>query len=182
MKFSSFLVLLLIPISLRAQEAQWAYYGASIYNKNKICVFYETNNIKFTQNNYIRVWSKAIYNSKINKYFNKQRLPKSPKGKLPPAAEGTARKIAAHYVPPYERLFKLTQEQRFDIIFDEEYAMLPEANTLMRILFEFDCQNQMYRILSVVTSSKSYSTPNSAWNFIPPESNISTLSKLVCPQ
>lgn len=175
------LIIVLVIIGLYAVEAlgaDWKYFGGTVLEKGeKVIVYYDAESVEYSSNGNVRVWTKTITPSEVEKVIEKKEV-----------IERTAHKVANGYYPPYI-LTNPTPQPSFDnymeIIGWEEAANQGETQPRARILFEINCKTKMIRFLSATSFrndggiKSSTSTPDE-WSHISPETNSDTLHKILC--
>jgi hypothetical protein len=168
----------LIATTSFAQEpdVDWKFYGGARLTDEASGCFFDAKGVTPLPENHLRVWTKCslmkdMDNIDVAKDFN---------GKI---MEDAAHKIANYYVPPLATVEKLEVQQAQAITMYEEIANSGYIQPQSRILYELDCPKQMLRELSISIQtdgkSSSINKPRD-WQYIPPEGNAATLSKILC--
>jgi hypothetical protein len=153
-------------------DSNWKLCGFSPASKDAVGIFYLQNEIKRMPSGNIQVWTKALSSSKLQKASAATR----PNDLI---FNRVVDKVAANYKPPFEKIKPLNQNELLDVV---GFEVIADAGTIAptaRILWELDCGQAMYRMVSIITDKKSNSTPT-AWQPVPPESTIRSIQTLIC--
>jgi hypothetical protein len=163
------------PMHTSAQEpAVWKYFGGSELKGTELALFYSEPDIVRLPASNIRVWTKGLPKSALDQQFDNM---------SPNLVDKVAKKIAKAYVPPIGDINELTSDQIIDIVAYEEIANARLVSPASRILFELDCEGRKYRTLSIfieLDGKSSTSEKQSEWGHIPPETNMTNLSGILC--
>jgi hypothetical protein len=175
------LITALIIIGFGAGETwgtDWKYFGGTVLERGeKVIAFYDADSVEYSSNGNVRVWTKAVYPSEIDKMISQKEV-----------VEKAAKKVMQGYFPPYA-LSKHNPQPSYDtcleIIGWEEAVNRPEIKARARYLFEINCKTKMIRILTGTSYmddggiASSIKRPTE-WDYISPETNSDTLRKLLC--
>jgi len=178
--------MVLLLLSSVGYSDDWKYFGVKKIKGEEGKLFYESESQEKTSEGYIRVWSKGITNSELERIMKKNE-------KL--IVEKSEKKLANNYTPPFAlvhtvappKLFKNPEDINYnilDIITWEEVANCPETQPSEMIFYEINCNERKIRTLSVISYLNdgyvdSNETPG-AWIYNPLESNDVTLKKILC--
>ena len=151
----------------------WKLYAITA-RKPQVALFYLESETVRTPRGHVQLWMKAIDFAKLNKASdaitpNSDLMKKS----VVKALEG--------YVPPLAIATKATQDQATGIL---QFELLADEGTIppaLRVLFEFDCPQKLYRQLSAIDERAHTDNLVHEWGHVPPESTYETLSGMVCP-
>jgi hypothetical protein len=98
--------------------------------------------------------------------------------------DGAVEKVARYYVPPVALVEDISADQAGWITLQEQIANLSYIQPSDSIFYELNCSERMYRELnySMRQDGKRISRDRpSEWKYLPPEGNLATLLKIVCP-
>ncbi len=157
--------------------ADWKLVGGSSSKGIDVLSFYDDESVDRRSNMNIKVWTKNVKKSDLERVNNKQEEKK--------IIDAAAKKLISGYEPPYSAVQKdTTSDDTIGIILWEEAIKLHEVKVLSTILWELDCKEKRIRTLSVTVYNKdktirSPSIP-SDWNYAAPESTGETLFKILC--
>jgi hypothetical protein len=170
-------ILFLFMIAAHAWGADWKYLGSGNESKNKVIVgFYDAESVEYNSDGNVRAWNKSITESEINRMMKK---------KQKQIVEKSAEKLANGYYPPYILAFPDTDYDSYiTILYLEAAANTAEIKTQLVVLYEINCREKKFRILST-TSYKKPARPQSShslseWMYAVPETRGDTLRKILC--
>jgi hypothetical protein len=154
-------------------DVDWKFYGSASQN---MC-FYDAKGMTRVHGDHIRVWTKCLRRKDldsidIQKPANRQIL------------EGTAQKVAQHYIPPIAATEESTADQRVFVTEYEVMADLAGIAPQVSIFHELNCPERMVRELSIsvkVNGKIGFSDKPSAWRYVGPETNGARLLRMLCP-
>jgi hypothetical protein len=154
-------------------EYEWQLAGFSDAHQS-VALFILASEIKREPAGKVQVWTKALSLSRLQHMFDMR-------GKDAAFVNRVAAKVAAHYVPAIAQVKTITLEQSIEFVAFEDIANEQDAITPeMRILFEIDCAQSIYRTMSIVTKTGSSRSVPGGWEPVPPESTIRSIKKLTC--
>lgn len=163
--------------SIDANGADWKFCGgATLFKGEKTIAFYDSESVEHTSDGTVRVWVKAIKQSKFNMVMKKNEKQ---------IIEKSAKKVANRYYPPYALANQKTSfDDCIEIISWEELANTYEIKTRSKLLFEIKCADKKIRTLSGASYKNNgeieFSTKIGDWEYISPESNGELLQKILC--
>jgi hypothetical protein len=182
--FIAFLFVMVLSAPIFGDD--WKYFGAKKIKGAEGKLFYESESLEKTSEGYIRVWSKGITKSELERIMKKNE-------KL--IVEKSEKNLANNYIPPFAlvhtvappKLFKNSEDtisNILDIITWEKVANCPETKPSEMIFYEINCNDRKIRTLSVISylndgNVESNETPG-AWIYNPLEPNDETLKKILC--
>jgi hypothetical protein len=174
----AFLTVINVPTSF-AQESNidWKFYGG-ITNKTEHSVcFFDATDLITEPNGQLRVWTKCLSQKEIDSVDVKKDFD----GKI---IENILEKVRDNYIPPIDKLEIPNTDTNLDIIRIEAISDISDIQPNARILYEIKCPQEMIHELSVYILKNGkviqYDKPMD-WKYVPPESNASRLSKILCP-
>jgi hypothetical protein len=160
-----------------AQGADWKYYGGVDLPKGETMkVYYDAEKIKRLSDGHVRVWTKSIGLSEVERIMDLEEVTKRAAGK-----------IKAGYVPPYI-LSNPRHEPGYDvntrIIFWEEAADYDVIKSKLKVFYELNCKAKEIQTLSSISYKDDGKTEARSdadkWISISPASNFETLLKILC--
>jgi hypothetical protein len=96
------------------------------------------------------------------------------------ANERVAQKVAQYYIPPIAMVIdNLDVHRAASVTGDEEVANIGGIDPYFKAYDELNCAERMYRFLSITIHGRSGRKP-SEWDYVPPESSVAKLTKIVC--
>jgi hypothetical protein len=152
--------------------SDWKLYAFTA-GKNQAVLFFLASEIVRTPPGHVQVWMKAVDYTKLDK----QRNTLDKKGDV---IERSAEKVSQGYVPPFGTTTKISSDEALQIILFEQMADEASVPPTLRILYEFDCAQKIFRPLSIIGSHGVNESKAPTWDHVPPESTIETLSRLTC--
>lgn len=173
-------IALLITAFLQGAEAKtadWKYYGEVDLPKSETMkAYYDAESIERLSDGHVRVWTKNIGLSEVERIMNLEEVTKR-----------AARKIEAGYVPPYI-ISNPRHEPGYDvnsrIIFWEEAADYDVIKSKVKVFYELNCKAKEIQILSSISYKNDGRTETRSdaekWISISPGSNSETLHKNLC--
>jgi hypothetical protein len=161
---------------VEASGADWKFFGGSVLLKDETTIgYYDVESIEYLSNGNVRVWTKTVNPSEVERISGKKEV-----------IEKAARKLIDGYYPPYALLNpypKTSFDDFINIIGWEEAANYVGIKPRLRVLFEINCKGKMIRALST-TAYNDAGVPSSSkggeWDYIGPETNSETLQKILC--
>jgi hypothetical protein len=159
----------------QASSAEWKLYGGASDKSGHVICFFDADGVVKAADGHIQVWTKCLLQSElehvdIENEYDGQIL------------EATARKMAKHYVPPIGALEDMDADKATGVTLYEEVANIANIQPRARILYEFNCKEQMLRELRLyVQSDRLAREKPKGWTNVPPEGNAARLVKLLCP-
>ncbi len=170
---------LLLILSLNCVEAigaDWKLAGyATIFKNEKVYVYYDAEGVENKSNGIIKVWTKSITETEVNLMLKKKDKEITDKA--------ANRLINGQYLL-YATVKKLSFDDMVSLLPVEEVANVPGIKTRSIVLFEINCKEKRIRNLSITTFTDEGAVKRSgregAWDYISPESNGETLSKMLC--
>jgi len=166
-----------VMTNIDAIGADWKYCGgATLFKGEKTVVFYDSESINRTPSGTIKVWVKALNQSKFDAVMKKNQKQ---------IVNKSAKKVVNKYYPPYTLVNSKTSfDDCIDIISWEECANSYEIDPRSKFLFEINCTNKKVRTLSGIVYNKKGEIKSSSevgdWEYISPESNSEILQKILC--
>jgi hypothetical protein len=176
--------LLIIPVLIisflhgaEAQGADWKYYGGVDLPKGEIMkAYYDAEKIERLSDGHVRVWTKSIGLSEVERIMDLEEVTKRAAGK-----------IKAGYVPPYI-LSSSRHEPGYDvntrIIFWEEAANYDVIKSKLKVFYELNCKAKEIQALSSISYKDDGKTEARSdaekWISISAGSNSETLHKILC--
>jgi hypothetical protein len=158
----------------RAESVDWKWYGGAPLGIEGIqYCFYDALSVAKTPPDNVRVWAKCLPKNEVESLDSK-----TPLGKAVIQAAGA--KIAHYYVPPIAKVESINSDQATSITIDEVAADMSYIKSGAMIFYELDCRQRKERELSM-TIGDSVSNDPLEWKYVPPEGNIASLVKLLCP-
>jgi hypothetical protein len=144
----------------------WKLYALSASSPSD-ALFYLSSDI-VRKGDHVQVWVKALSIKRLNAVVPSPEL-----------RDPIKRLVAEKYVPPIASIAKTPPEEFPMIIVYEQLADAGVVEPNVKMLIEIDCAQKLYRMLSIVTPTKSGGivTP---WDHVAPESAIATLTELTC--
>lgn len=180
--WQALLVLLMVSIVQRASaqslDVDWKYFGGAVVDGKTVLTFYDEKSLVRPPDGHIEVWTKGLAESEMIRVANAKKVDKA-------VVDRAAKKVAAGYAIPYAAVTQLTLNQYVDLVMDEDIADYAQIQPVARMLFELDCPGRLFHLLSteLVTGGKrGFSNTPSEWEHVPPETNVSALMKILCPQ
>jgi hypothetical protein len=173
-------IIFILWSEIEASGADWKYLGgATLPNGQQTIVFYDSENVEYTKNKTIKVWTKTFQLSDFISVKNRNEHK---------VIEKSAAKQKSQYYPPYTLANPKTGfDDYVAIISWEEVANSFKIKARAKVLFEIKCADNMIRTLSIVSykyigdiESRRNSTKTGAWNHISPKSNADTIHKILC--
>jgi hypothetical protein len=154
--------------------ADWKLYAFTA-TKKQAALFYLDSELVRTPLGHVQVWMKGLDYMKLDKASNALH-------EKDEVFKNTVRRVGNKYVPPFAGVTKLSADQMMSIVMFEQLADEASISPTMRVLFEFDCPQKLFRTLSVIGPQPARNgNAVGDWEHVPPESTIDTLSKLTCP-
>jgi hypothetical protein len=154
-------------------EDDWKVFGFTDPPKAEM-MFLLQSDLTHPSANSVRVWTKVLSSPKLTNAS--QSLTKHD-----PAFEQIVRKLAAKYTPPLAKVRKVSDDEALDLIGFEAIADVGTIKPKMRVLYEINCAEETFRVITVVADNASPGAPPSAWRPVPPESNMRYMQLLTCP-
>jgi hypothetical protein len=157
-----------------ATSSQWKFFGGSPSKAGDLTLFYSESDLTRLPTGILRVWTKGLRHNALEQAYKKM-----DKGLI----DKVAAKIAHYYIPPYAMLKDLSQDELVDVVSSEELANAATIQPSIRILYELNCAERTYRQLSVFLNMEGKtktSSDVSQWDHIAPETNMASLSTLLC--
>jgi hypothetical protein len=165
---------LLLIVTAHAQEtSDWKLLGFQGAKKDKQppAMFYLANEIKRSPGS-VQVWTKVLSGENLTKVLNTK-----PSDAV---ISSVTEKVKSDYQPPYVTLRKSSDsKERLMVISMEVLADASLVPPDVRMLWEFNCGESTYRVLSTVSDEGS-APPLLMWQPVPPESLIHDLATLTC--
>jgi len=166
-------------IGAKGQRADWKFYGTSELSKSgTLIAFYDAGSIERLSDGNIRVGTKTISLSEVERIMKVEEVSKK-----------AERKIKARYVPPYVLSNPEpgpSSEDTMKIIVWEEAANYDVIKSTTKVLYELNCTGNEIRDLSIASSKKDSGQKtgpkNDEWTSISPRSNAGTLRTILCRQ
>jgi hypothetical protein len=125
-RISGLTMLMIISFNCVAKSADWKFMGGAILKGEEAICYYDNESIEYLQNGNVKVWTKAIKSSEVDKMLKNEQI-----------INNSARKLADGYFPPYISI--KIKDTAFDdyvnIISWEEVANNPATKTYLRTLF-----------------------------------------------
>jgi hypothetical protein len=169
------LSLLLTAAATHAQEtSDWKLLGFQAAKKAKEeppAMFYLASEIKRSPTGNVQVWTKTFSGQKLTTVMNTR-----PSDALTASVK---EKVQSSYQPPYVTLRKSGENERLMVIAMEALADSNLAAPDIKMLWEFNCAESTYRILSAI-SEDGQSSSSFVWQPVPPETLIHDLATLTC--
>jgi hypothetical protein len=149
--------------------ADWKFYGEFTTAPDiKEDLFYDSNSI-INSNNSIKLWTKIVLNSDLEKTLENK-----------PVIEKATKKLANGYTPPITKIFATAANAAYL----EEAANESSVKSKAEILYQIMCTENKIRKISGSSFYKN-GTPDqrfgiTKWEIITPESNADNLAKILC--
>ena len=129
--------------AVEASGADWKFLGGSdVRDGEKVIAYYDAESLEYLSNGNVRLWTKAVYPSEVERIANKKDV-----------IEKAAKKVVDAYFPPYVLLNphpKTSYDDYVEIIAWEEAANHAEIEPRARFLFEINCKEKTIRTLSTI--------------------------------
>jgi hypothetical protein len=153
-------------------SSSWKLYAFAKPTDQQAALFYlESEIIRTPGPGHVQVWIEALDVVKIEAALDKKSA----------AIDKTADLIVAGYKPPLGTVSNLTGNQVLTIVAYERVADQATVTPTVRILYDVDCAQKQFRILSLITGKPTNADNEPRpWQHVPPESASETLTKLVC--
>ena len=168
-----FLVGVMLTICTAAESGEdggWQLAGFS-EAPHAVAVFFLASEIKREPTGNVQVWTKALSLSRLQHVYDV-------KGKDQTFINRVAKKVAAYYVPSIALVKTITADQSIEVIAFEDIANDQDTITPeVRILWEIDCAQSIYRTMSIVTKTGRSSSGPGGWEPVPPELSSSSSQK-----
>ena len=165
------LLLLIDPAMAQMPLPDWRFYTFGDTPKSQ-AVFFLYSGIVRSPKGHVQVWIKMLDHEKLVAVFNTIVTDR-------PDLVQRAKNSEPSYVPPYTTVKNLSPDVVVTVRVYEQLADEGHVAPTLRGLFEFDCEQKLYRELSAISDSGSVDEAQ-PWKHIPPESTALTLSKMVC--
>lgn len=162
-----------------AQGADWKYYGGGDLPKSETMIaYYDAKSIERLSDGHVKVWTKGISLSEVEKIMNLEEVTKRAESK-----------IKAGYVPPYI-LSNPKPEPGYDvntrILMWEEAGNYDVIKSKLKVFYELNCKAKKILNLSIISSKNDGGTETRSdldkWISISPGSNSETLHNILCKQ
>lgn len=167
------IALLLSTVSSAQDAPDWKLVGFSEAKGKEPStgVFYLQSEIKRLPAGIVQVWTKSLSSAKLQRAYESAKKP---------FIAIVVEKVRSGYQPPYATVTKLTDDQRIDAVSYEVLADEGSINPVARMLWDIDCGQSTYRIVSMITAEREVTHPPGERMAVPPESLIQTLAALAC--
>jgi hypothetical protein len=159
-----------------AADVDWKMYGGASVAGPSFC-FYDANGVTRTSSSYIRVWTKCLTQKDLEGVNMDDDVGKR-------IVDLAARKMIAGYVPPIVAVHGMDFNQAVTVIQHEETANLSAIEPQAQFFLELNCSKRMMRRLSTsihANGQSGFQNKPSEWEYVPPEGNVATLLKVLCP-
>lgn len=169
-----------------AWASDWRYSGNTGRGKDSAAMFFDTESVTRPSKDLARVWTKAINQTEIERYF---------KDHEKQIVHTVARQIGTYQIPRFLEIESVRTAYGADenkltdaamaIFTSEAVANSPEVNSSARLYLEFDCPGQRFRVLNTTLFNSgavqsNRGTPNVPFEFIAPDTAAQWLARLVC--
>jgi hypothetical protein len=162
--------------SVETWGADWKFLGGSVISKDgTVIAFYDAESTEYLSNGNVRVWTKAVNPSEVERLSGKKEVIKK-----------AAEKVVRSYYPPYVLVNpypKTSFDDYIEVVGWEEAANDVEIKARARVFYEVNCIDKMIRSLSTTVYSDAgvaSSSKGGEWDYIGPETNSETLRKILC--
>ena len=168
--------------------ADWQYAGFAKVEGADTYLFYDVEGVQRPSKDVARYWLKALTRTSLDRYYKEHE--KS-------LIEATAMKIAVGYIPKFYQLeqiksqYKSMETYRNAIIEIAGYEVIAnesDAPARSKLYFELDCRDRKSKVLDMILYTpngdiaKRFASPQTNYEFIPPDSNGEWQSRLICPK
>jgi hypothetical protein len=141
-------------------------------------LFCDMSRVRKMPDGHVQVWTKGLPAKDLVREESSKPITKE-------QTSAAAEKLIHGYKPLVQSTHELTQDELINFILAEQIADAGKIQPSIRMLFEIDCEEQQYRVLSVqnLRNGKFESSDNpSGWSHIAPETNSEGVMLAVCPR
>jgi hypothetical protein len=163
-------------------DTDWQMYGAADFGKmgGKQRQFFDAAGVIRRNNGHVEVWTKSLSEKDMDRV---QRDGSDLQTKI--VARAAYQKLHG-YRPPLSVALKRDDDGTVvQIIMDEATANMSAVEPTVRILYDVDCPNRLFRALSMqltVNGNPQDKETPSEWKHVAPETSVANLLKLLCAQ